>query len=388
MPHIYEDRIAETSTTTGTGNLTLAGALTGYKAFSAVSANNDTLPYLILAVDGSGNPSGDWETGVGTWQTGGILVRTTVINSSNADALVSFAAGTKRVYLSAIANALAKFTVDGALILPVLANDPATPSTDMVLYGLDVAGRKLPKWLGSSGLDTPVQSGMFFNNVSLITAGGGTTPSLLGCTITSVGTVSHPNIGATNLKTQTRRFVNTSAAAAGSLASTRAVVLECWRGNSAGFGGFFVLLRFGLSTLQAGNRGFFGIHTSSAAPTNVDPLTDTALGKLGLGFNTNSGNLFLINNAVSSAPTTLDLGANYPINTTNLYELVLFAPPNAADIKYRVRNLSGGFQTDGTLTSNIPAATASMARVAWMTNNATAAAVAWDLSRFGLETDY
>ncbi len=100
MTFIIANLIKETTTTTGAGSLTLGGAITGCRAFSAVCANNDTVPYVI------GNPGVDaeWEIGLGTWQTGGTLVRTTIINSSNAGAAVNLSAGTKYVHLDALAE--------------------------------------------------------------------------------------------------------------------------------------------------------------------------------------------------------------------------------------------------------------------------------------------
>jgi hypothetical protein len=100
VAHIIEDRVMETSTTTGTGNFTLAGAVTGFVDFDSVMANADTCYYLIEAVDGNGVPTGSWETGFGTFNDTDTLVRTTVIRSSNANAAVNFAAGTKRVSLT------------------------------------------------------------------------------------------------------------------------------------------------------------------------------------------------------------------------------------------------------------------------------------------------
>lgn len=96
MAHIVADRVKETTTTTGTGSVTLAGAVTGFLAFSAVMANNDTTFYCI-----ENNSAGEWEIGYGTWGTGGILARTTVIRSTNADAAVNFGAGSKNVFISA-----------------------------------------------------------------------------------------------------------------------------------------------------------------------------------------------------------------------------------------------------------------------------------------------
>lgn len=101
MTLIVEDRVAETSTTTGTGALTLAGAITGYRTFSSVCSVGDICYYTIEAVDGSGTPTGAFETGIGTYSAASTLTRTTISRSSNANAAVSFAAGTKRVYISA-----------------------------------------------------------------------------------------------------------------------------------------------------------------------------------------------------------------------------------------------------------------------------------------------
>lgn len=109
MALIWADKTAETSTTTGTGNFTLAGALTGYRTFASVCATSDTFYYSITAVDGNGIPTGDWETGLGTYSAANTLTRTTVHASSNAGSAVNFAAGTKRVTITATASVHSKF---------------------------------------------------------------------------------------------------------------------------------------------------------------------------------------------------------------------------------------------------------------------------------------
>ena len=100
MAHLLADRVKETTTTTGTGNITLAGAVAGFRAFSAVLANNDTTLYAIVA-----QTPGEWEVGVGTWLTGGTLVRTTPIAGSAATP-VSFVLG--RRMCSSLAVRLAR----------------------------------------------------------------------------------------------------------------------------------------------------------------------------------------------------------------------------------------------------------------------------------------
>jgi microcystin-dependent protein len=106
MPHIVEDRILESTITTGTGDITLAAAITGFRRVSAVCAVGDTLPYFIEAIDATGLPTGDYEYGIGTYSAADTLTRTKVEGSSNAGALVNFAAGSKNVGMPALAGAL------------------------------------------------------------------------------------------------------------------------------------------------------------------------------------------------------------------------------------------------------------------------------------------
>lgn len=90
----------ESSTTTGTGDFTLAGAITGFSTFASRYSTGDTCYYAIKEVDAAGGPSGAWEVGIGTYSAANTLTRTTVLSSSNSDALVNFAAGTKRAFVT------------------------------------------------------------------------------------------------------------------------------------------------------------------------------------------------------------------------------------------------------------------------------------------------
>jgi hypothetical protein len=91
----FADRVKDTTTTTGTGNITLAGsAPTGFRTFaSAYTTGTNYIPYCI--VGGS-----EWEVGLGTLSAGTTLQRTRVTASSNAGALVNFSAGTKDVFVT------------------------------------------------------------------------------------------------------------------------------------------------------------------------------------------------------------------------------------------------------------------------------------------------
>jgi hypothetical protein len=290
-----------------------------------------------------------------------------------------------------VTGSLTSPSITGSLINLVSTTDPAAPSAgNLLVYSKDIAGRQTLKVIGPSGVDTPIQSSIAFNQFSLIGPGGGTTVGVLGCTVTSVGTIGNPNIATTNLKTQTRRIVNNSGGTSGSLASTRVSSLECWRGNVAGQGGFFSVARFGFTTLQVGQRMFIGLDSNAtAAPTNIDYLTSTATAKIGMYATGSTGNNWnLIHNTAAAVPTSIPLGASFPVDTTSLIEMILFAKPNDTVVTYRITNLSTNAAVSGSLASNLPSSAAPLGRLIAGCNNAPAAAMAWDLSRFSLETDY
>ena len=95
MALVVKDRVRETTTTTGTGTITLLGAVAGFQSFSVIG-NANTTYYTI-----TDTTAGTWEVGIGTYTASGTtLSRTTVLESSNAGALVNFAAGNKDVFVT------------------------------------------------------------------------------------------------------------------------------------------------------------------------------------------------------------------------------------------------------------------------------------------------
>tara|TARA_R110000751_G_scaffold39270_1_gene93422 strand:+ start:18 stop:395 length:378 start_codon:yes stop_codon:yes gene_type:complete len=92
MALVVNDRVKETSTTTGTGTFTLDGAVSSFETFSSAIGNTNTTYYAIALQGGS-----EFEVGLGT-VAAGTLARTTIISSSNSDSAVNFSAGTKDVF--------------------------------------------------------------------------------------------------------------------------------------------------------------------------------------------------------------------------------------------------------------------------------------------------
>jgi hypothetical protein len=95
MALVVADRVKETTTTTGTGTVTLLGASTGFQSFAVIGDANTTY-YTIAAQIGT-----EWEVGIGTYTASGTtLARTTVLSSSNGGSAVNFSAGTKDVFVT------------------------------------------------------------------------------------------------------------------------------------------------------------------------------------------------------------------------------------------------------------------------------------------------
>lgn len=96
MALVVKDRVKETTTTTGQGTVTLAGAVTGYQSFSVIGNGNTT--YYTIA----GQNTDEWEVGIGTYTSSGTtLSRDTVLASSaGAPTKTTFSAGTKDVFVT------------------------------------------------------------------------------------------------------------------------------------------------------------------------------------------------------------------------------------------------------------------------------------------------
>ena len=92
MAFIVKDRVQESTTTTGTGTITLGGAVTGFQSFSAIG-NGNTTYYAI--VGGS-----QWEVGLGTYTSSGTTLSRDTVLASSTGSKIDFAAGTKNVFVT------------------------------------------------------------------------------------------------------------------------------------------------------------------------------------------------------------------------------------------------------------------------------------------------
>ena len=118
MALVINDRVKETTTTTGTGTVTLGGAVSGFETFAAGIGNSNTTYYCIVL-------NAEFEVGLGTLSSdSSTLARTTIISSSNSDSAVDFSAGSKFVFCclpaskTTILDANNNLTLPAKLIMP------------------------------------------------------------------------------------------------------------------------------------------------------------------------------------------------------------------------------------------------------------------------------
>lgn len=402
MAHISEDRVLETSTTAGAGNFTLAGAVTGYRTFAANMATSDTCWYAIWGVDANGSPTGEWEGGLGTYSGVNTLTRTTVLESSNGGTVVTFSAGTKYVAITLLATKTGQVDNVGAMLFPQATAEPPTPASGNYLYAKEIVpGQTMLKTKRPSGVDSPIQDAIAFNRFVKYQGAPATITAMGGGALTAAtaGTTVTPAAGTTirNALPRTQYATAATANAINALYANNAttVGVNILRGSLNGEGGFRLVMRFGIGAVAAGNRFFGGLRDVVTVPTNVDPFTSTTPGGIGLVANTaTSANYRIAHNVSGSAPTTIDLGANFPVNNTDLLELVLFCRPfttTAGNVGYRVRRFTNtgdpAFEASGTISTNFPAGATFLYPGMWMVNVA-ASAVNWQVNSITLESDF
>jgi hypothetical protein len=174
MALLLKDRVKETTATTGTGDITLAGAVDGFQTFGAVLANADTTYYAISHRDAN-----EWEVGLGTYNsTAGTIARTTVLESSNSGSAVSFTSGTKDIFITLPAEkAVALDSSDvlsvGNITTSGYLRGPATFTIDPAAHGDDTGTVVIAGNLQVDGTTTTINSTtVTIDDLNLVLASG------------------------------------------------------------------------------------------------------------------------------------------------------------------------------------------------------------------------
>ncbi len=295
-----------------------------------------------------------------------------------------------------IQNSGATLDDNGVLNLPSAPMPSAPSASTMHMFARSVGGRMMPAWMGPTGLDSPVQPLFGLNRVAIWRPGGnGTAVTIFGMPAIGVsGTASAENVAATNLYTRMARIAYRITTASTSATAD-------WRGGglqysvgaaSAGLGGFFTVIRWGISTggTTATTRAFAGMRGDTNLATDVNPSSQINI--CGMGWDSGDTNIQFMHNDGSGTATKIDLGSSFPrpsANTTDVMEIVLFAPPGTTQsVSYRVTRLDTGDTTSGTVTTDLPSTTQFLAPRANISVGGTSSVIGLTIMSVYVETDY
>lgn len=270
-------------------------------------------------------------------------------------------------------------------------SDPATPAIDsLYVYAKKIAGKLFLKIKNPFGIASVLQNSLFKSGIQMLSPGSGTSFNYIGMgAATIVGTVTHPVLTSTYLRTQIRRFTITSTNTANSVASIRQTVASIWRGLAPHIGGFFFSCRFAVSSTTAGQRLAVGILAQTTGIlTTIAPsqLTDCVI----LGYDATDTNMQIMYNDSTGVCDKINLGSAFPVNDpTAVYELILCCPANGDSIHYRVTNLVSEATISGEiLEGNLPSKATFLTWNAYLNNNGLAESVVLEIVNIYIETDY
>jgi len=357
MAFITADRVKDTSTTTGTGNITVSGsAPLGYRTFSTVLSVGDTFYYCV-----QGQASAEWEIGIGTYASTNQFARTTVLSSSASGSAVSFSSGTKNVFITlAASKTLQLGPSDG----PTAGSVPYGTGSTLAYTAAGTSGQVLtsggsgaPTWTSVGGTGTVTSVNVSGGTTGLTYSGGPVTTS---GTITMAGTLAIANGGTNSTATPTAGTIpyGTGTAIAYSSAGTSGQVLtsggagvptwttvtgtgtvtsvaQSFTGGLISVSGSPITAAGTLALTVAGTSGgvpYFGSSSTwassalltasaimvgggaGAAPSTVTTGTGVVTA---LGVNTGSAGAFVVNGGVLGTPSsgTLTNATGLPIST-------------------------------------------------------------------------
>ena len=148
MAFVIADRVRETTTTTGTGTITLGGAVTNFETFTANLSNSDTTYYAIVD-----NTNGAFEVGLGTFTASGTTLARSVLASSNSNNLVNFGAGTKDVFITIPASKMVVEDGSNKVAIGGTVTATAFSGSGAGLTGVDVVNDTSPQLGGNLDLN-------------------------------------------------------------------------------------------------------------------------------------------------------------------------------------------------------------------------------------------
>lgn len=265
---------------------------------------------------------------------------------------------------------------------------PATPTAGATHFTRKRSGQRRLSSVSPAGLVAEMQPSLDRQAAGwLRPLGNGTVVSANGLAATAIGTATAANWANSSFLASVRRISYISAAAAGSSGGVKHNVLQWWRGNAAGLGGFYFCCRFGFASIPATWRMFVGMYGSTTSPTNADPSSQINL--IGIGKDAADTALQFMNNDGTSTATKSSSGLVLPV-ANDVWEARIYAAPNSSQIDMSIEKLTAaGVIAEYTYSStDLPATTQGLLPILWANNGTTAAVIDPHLVGMYLETDF
>lgn len=283
-------------------------------------------------------------------------------------------------------NTLVLEGTDTGINLKGITNEPSAPSGDNLhFYSKKIAGKMIPKIVGPTGLDTPMQVAFWQNNIIMWNPTTATAGVWLGSAGAGAGTYSTASPTTTSFYTAMKRgrWANV-ATTANQVLGQRNTESLFFFGSMPGMGGFFFYARCGFDVWTNGGRFYAGLHSA----TTVVSAEPSALANVA-GFcceSSDSGAISILTRGSSLATKT---STGFTITSGKGYDLFLFAAPNSTVLNWRIVELNTGAEASGTVSTTMPAVN-TMLTVGVLASNAaltTATAIQLGVNRIYVETD-
>lgn len=276
------------------------------------------------------------------------------------------------------------------IIMKGITTEPTSPAANnLSIYSKAVAGKMVPKIIGPSGIDTPLQNAFWQNNWQLFYPLN-TTGAFQGGAGSLLGTATALLPTTTNKYTAIRRAAYASVVTTANQQVGARTEARYFRGNSAGIGGFFFVCRFGFESIKTGMRAFVGLSAGTTAVVTVDPSTLTNM--LGFGFDRLDSAWTFMHNDASGTCTKETISGQGTLATNNTgFDAYIFCAPNDTKVSYRLDRVdTGATICDTFVTTDLPVNT-TMLTAQCIMSNGTANLVANDakigINRIYIETD-
>lgn len=273
---------------------------------------------------------------------------------------------------------------------------PGAPDAGKVrMYGGQVGGRPTLFQRAPAGRAMPLQASIGRSRIAWAEPiGDAANISTFGLTIQTTGTLTAGAVNnTTHYKSQRRVEALVSSASTSAIAGFRYNQTQWYRGDAAGRGGFTVFLKVGFTTGVATSttRGFFGLNSQTAAPTDANPSGRNNV--LGFGWDSGDTNISFMHKTAAGSAVKETLSGSWARPNTNegsTYEATIYSPPNGSAVFYEITRYDANgtvTTTRGSVNSDIPDQNVLLCPLTYISVGGTSSAIGMSLFKLFIESD-